>query len=104
MRELEAAKVVEEKRVEVKKEEKSKEPAPVQNYQEKKEQDKQQRKLQKKVEALEKQIEELDAEIEKMNTLLAENPQEATADFFEKYNALKKQQENVMWEWGKLIG
>lgn len=104
MRELETAKVVEEKKVEAKMEEKSKEPAPVQNYQEKKEQDKQQRKLQKKVEALEKQIEELDAEIEKMNSLLAENPQEATADFFEKYNALKKQQENVMWEWGKLIG
>ncbi|MDR0419545.1 MAG: ABC-F family ATP-binding cassette domain-containing protein [Prevotellaceae bacterium] len=104
MRELEAAKVVEEKKVEVKKEEKGKETASVQNYQEKKEQDKQQRKLQKKVEALEKQIEELDMEIEKMDTLLAENPQEATADFFEKYNALKKQQENVMWEWGKLIG
>jgi ATP-binding cassette subfamily F protein 3 len=73
------------------------------SYAEKKEQDKQQRKLQKQREDLEKRIESCDAELSKMDADLAEDPTNATADFFEKYNALKKQQEDLMWEWGKLI-
>ncbi len=116
MRELEAQKVVEvpapevkiaPKKVEVKpeKQEKAKpEPAkPEISYAEKKEQDKQQRKVQKQREDLEKQVEACDTELAKMDAELVEDPAKATNEFFEKYNALKKQQEDLMWKWGQLI-
>ena len=74
------------------------------SYAEKKEQDKLQRKLQKQRDDLEKQIENCDVELAKMDTELAENPANtASAEFFEKYNAVKKQQEILMWKWGELI-
>ncbi|MDR0711012.1 MAG: ABC-F family ATP-binding cassette domain-containing protein [Prevotellaceae bacterium] len=69
------------------------------SYTDKKEKDKQQRKLQRQREELEKQIERCDAEIAAMDVLLTENPTKATLDFFEKYNALKKQQDELMWKW-----
>jgi len=111
MRELEAQNVaaaptvkVAPKKEEPKKEEPKKEAAkPEISYAEKKEQDKQQRKLQKQREELEKQIETCDEELAKMDMELAEDSTKATDDFFKKYNALKKQQEDLMWEWGKII-
>ncbi len=109
MRELEAQNapaIVPEAKAAPKKEEPQKESEPAKpevSYAEKKEQDKQQRKLQKQREDLEKQIESCDAELANMDAELAENPSKATVEFFDKYNALKKQQEDLMWRWGELI-
>jgi ATP-binding cassette subfamily F protein 3 len=69
----------------------------------KKEKDKQQRRQQRMREELEKQIERCDAELAKMDAELSENPAKATLDFFEKYSALKKQQDELMWRWGEVV-
>jgi ATP-binding cassette subfamily F protein 3 len=73
------------------------------SYADKKEKDKHQRRQQRQREELEKQIERCDAELAKMDAELAENPTKATLNFFEKYNALKKQQDELMWKWGEMI-
>jgi ATP-binding cassette subfamily F protein 3 len=73
------------------------------SYAEKKEQDKQRRKAEKQREDLEKQIEACDTEISNMDTALSDTPSLATPEFFEQYNAVKKRQEELMWEWGNLI-
>jgi ATP-binding cassette subfamily F protein 3 len=101
---VKAAPKKEEKKQEAEKPQTAKQEAkPEISYAEKKEQDKAQRKLQKQRDDLEKQIESCDAELARMDAELVDEPTKATADFFEKYNALKKQQEDLMWEWGKLI-
>ncbi|MDR0687908.1 MAG: ATP-binding cassette domain-containing protein [Prevotellaceae bacterium] len=69
----------------------------------KKEKDKQQRRQQRLREELEKQVERCDAELAKMDAELSENPAKATLDFFEKYSALKKQQDELMWRWGEAV-
>ncbi|MDR0413984.1 MAG: ABC-F family ATP-binding cassette domain-containing protein [Prevotellaceae bacterium] len=86
-----------------KKKEAKAEAAQESSYAEKKELEKQQRKQQRLREELEKQIERCDAALAKMDAELAENPTKATLDFFEKYNALKKQQDDLMWRWGEMI-
>lgn len=73
------------------------------SYADKKEKDRQQRRQQKQREELEKQIERCDAELAKMDAELAENPTKANLDFFARYNALKKQQDELMWKWGEMI-
>ncbi|MDR3297156.1 MAG: ABC-F family ATP-binding cassette domain-containing protein [Prevotellaceae bacterium] len=73
------------------------------SYAEKKEQDKQRRKVEKQREELEKQIEACDAEISSMDAALSDTPSLATPEFFEQYNAVKKRQEELMWTWGNLI-
>jgi ATP-binding cassette subfamily F protein 3 len=73
------------------------------SYADKKEKDRQQRRQQKQREELEKQIERCDAELAKMDAELAENPTKANLDFFARYNALKQQQDELMWKWGEMI-
>jgi ATP-binding cassette subfamily F protein 3 len=76
---------------------------PEESYVDKKEKDKQQRKLQRQREELEKQIERCDAELAAMDAALAKSPTKATLDFFEKYNNLKKQQDELMWKWSEAM-
>ena len=73
------------------------------SYADRREKDRQQRKLQRQREALEKQIERCDAELAEMDAALAENPTKATLEFFEKYNTLKKQQDELMWKWSEAL-
>ena len=73
------------------------------SYADRREKDRQQRKLQRQREALEKQIERCDAELAEMDAALSENPAKATLEFFEKYNTLKKQQDELMWKWSEAL-
>ncbi|MDR1225985.1 MAG: ABC-F family ATP-binding cassette domain-containing protein [Prevotellaceae bacterium] len=95
LKEMEAAAVVE-KAAQVK------EPVKEAQYQEKRTQDKISRKLRRQLEEVEAQVETLDAEISEMDALLAEKPELATAGFFAKYDAVKKRQQEAMWQWEKL--
>jgi ATP-binding cassette subfamily F protein 3 len=73
------------------------------SYTDKREKDRQLRRQQKQREELEKQIERCDAELAEMDALLAENPTKATLEFFEKYNNLKKRQDDLMWKWSEAM-
>ena len=104
MRELEAQALPEvQESASPKKEAPKADPKKEPSYTDKREKDRLQRKLQRQREELEKQIERCDAELARMDAALAENPTKATLDFFEKYNDLKKQQDELMWKWSEAM-
>lgn len=72
-----------------------------QNFQQKKEFDKQLRKLRSTVEKFEQEIGQIDAQLASMNETLSQHPQNADEAFFQQYNSLKKRQEDAFWEWEK---
>jgi ATP-binding cassette subfamily F protein 3 len=76
-------------------------PTTQQNFQQKKEYDKQLRKLRATVEKLESEIEQIDAQLAGMNDTLSHRPDAADEVFFQEYNTLKKRQEDAFWQWEK---
>ncbi|GHT11329.1 ABC transporter ATP-binding protein [Bacteroidia bacterium] len=65
----------------------------------KKEQTRSTQKQLKRQAELEQEVARLDAAVAEMDTTLGNHPELATPDFFERYAALKKQQEEAMWQW-----
>ncbi|MGL4955987.1 MAG: ABC-F family ATP-binding cassette domain-containing protein [Bacteroidales bacterium] len=73
------------------------------SFEEKKELDKQHRKLQQQRDALEAQVADCDQRLAQMDADLVVDASLATAEFFERYTALKKEQEELMHKWEELL-
>lgn len=69
------------------------------SYEEQKEAEKRLRKARKAVEDCEARIVELESSVADMDNQLANHPENATAEFFEKYEALKKQLADELNNW-----
>ena len=104
MRQLESAPKTQkaEKAVEQKAKAQSVAPQSKLSYEEQKEQEKRIRKAKKAVEECEALIVELESAIADMDNQLANRPESATSDFFEKYEATKKQLADELNNWEKL--
>jgi ATP-binding cassette subfamily F protein 3 len=72
------------------------------SYEEQKEQERRQRKAKKAVEDSEALIVEYEAAIAEMDNQLANHPESATTEFFEKYEAAKKQLADELNNWERL--
>ena len=72
------------------------------SYEEQKEQERRQRKAKKAVEDSEALIVEYEAAIAEMDNQLANHPENATTEFFEKYEAAKKQLADELNNWERL--
>ncbi|MGL4363656.1 MAG: ABC-F family ATP-binding cassette domain-containing protein [Bacteroidales bacterium] len=73
------------------------------SFSEKKEVDKQQRKLRQLRENLEAEIVDCDSRLKKMDVELANDASLATSDFFARYSEIKKVQEDLMLRWESLL-
>ena len=72
------------------------------SYEEQKEQERRQRKAKKAVDDCEALIVEIESAIAEMDNQLANHPECATTEFFEKYEAAKKQLADELNNWEKL--